>query len=97
MKTGSDSTSLPTTPGMFEGRDACVAGWQGFCEAAEIPEWRETDHRVQVYAGGKGAVVMYLFSIMFVMVLATCPDNPTRRDEKQGRPAPDGGRAETET
>lgn len=58
---------VPTTPGRLEGRDAYVAGWRGFCEAAEIREWRETDHRVQVYAGGKSAVVTYLFSITFVM------------------------------
>jgi len=58
---------VPTIPGRLEGQDAYVAGWRGFCEAAVIHEWRETDHTVQVYAGGKTAVVTYLFSITFVI------------------------------
>jgi ketosteroid isomerase-like protein len=58
---------VPTGPGRLEGQDAYVAGWRGFCEAAVIHEWRETDHKVQVYAGGKSAVVTYLFTITFVM------------------------------
>jgi ketosteroid isomerase-like protein len=57
----------PTTPGRIEGKDAYVAGWRSFCEAAVIHEWRETDHTVQIYAGGKCAVVTYLFTITFVM------------------------------
>ena len=58
---------VPTTSGRLEGRDAYVAGWRGFCEAAVIHEWRETDHKVQIYVGGKAAVVTYFFSITFVM------------------------------
>jgi len=58
---------VPTTSGRLEGQDAYVAGWRAFCEAAVIHEWRETDHKVQIYAGGKSAVVTYLFSITFVM------------------------------
>lgn len=56
---------VPTTPGRLEGLDAYVAGWRGFCEAAVIHEWRETDHKVQVYSGGKSAVVTYFFTITF--------------------------------
>jgi ketosteroid isomerase-like protein len=56
---------VPTSPGRLEGREAYVAGWRGFAQAAVIHEWRETDHKVQVYAGGKSAVVTYLFSITF--------------------------------
>ncbi|HII98906.1 MAG TPA: nuclear transport factor 2 family protein [Methanoregula sp.] len=56
---------VPTTPGRLEGQDAYVAGWRGFCEAAVIHEWRETDHKVQVYSGGKSAVVTYFFTITF--------------------------------
>jgi ketosteroid isomerase-like protein len=64
----SDAVAIvPTIPGRLVGQDAYVAGWQGFSEAAVIHEWRETDHQVQVYAGGKSAVVTYLFSITFVM------------------------------
>lgn len=58
---------VPTTPGRLEGKEAYVAGWRAFCEAAVIHEWQETDHRVQIYAGGKCAVVTYLFSITFAM------------------------------
>jgi ketosteroid isomerase-like protein len=58
---------VPTTPGRLEGREAYVAGWRGFSEAAVIYEWKETDHMVQVYAGGKSAVVTYLFSITFAL------------------------------
>ena len=52
---------IPTTPGRLEGRDAYVAGWRGFAQAVVIHEWRETDHKVQVYTGGKSAVVTYFF------------------------------------
>ena len=58
---------VPTTPGRLEGQDAYVAGWRAFCEAAVIHEWKETDHKVQIYAGGKSAVVTYFFSITFMM------------------------------
>ncbi len=57
---------VPTTPGRLEGQDAYVAGWRAFVEAAVIHEWRETDHRVHIYSGGKSAVVTYLFTITFV-------------------------------
>ncbi len=58
---------VPTTPGRLVGQDAYVAGWRAFCEAAVIHDWQETDHIVQIYAGGKCAVVTYLFSITFAM------------------------------
>jgi ketosteroid isomerase-like protein len=58
---------VPTTSGRLEGQDAYVAGWHAFCETAVIHEWRETDHKVQIYTGGKSAVVTYLFSLTFVM------------------------------
>jgi methionine salvage enolase-phosphatase E1 len=56
---------VSATPGRLEGRDAYVAGWRGFCRAAVIREWKETDHRVRVYAGGKCAVATYFFCIRF--------------------------------
>jgi ketosteroid isomerase-like protein len=56
---------VPSEPGRLEGREVYVAGWRGFAEMAVIHEWRETDHKVQVYAGGKCAVVTYFFSITF--------------------------------
>jgi len=58
---------VPTTPGRLEGKEAYVAGWRAFCEAAVIHDWRETDHKVQIYAGGKSAVVTYFFSLSFGM------------------------------
>jgi hypothetical protein len=58
---------VPTTPGRLEGQDACVTGWRGFCEAAVIHEWRETDHKVQIDNSGKSAMVTYFFSTTFAM------------------------------
>jgi ketosteroid isomerase-like protein len=58
---------VPTTPGRLEGREAYVAGWREFAEAAVVHEWKETDHKVQLYAGGKCAVVTNFFSITFAM------------------------------
>jgi ketosteroid isomerase-like protein len=58
---------VPTTPGRLEGQDAYVAGWRAFCEAAVIHEWLESDHIVQIHAGGKSAVVTYFFTITFAM------------------------------
>ena len=58
---------VPTTPGRLEGREAYVAGWKGFALSTTIHSWTETDHRVQFYAGGKCAIVTYLFSITYAM------------------------------
>jgi len=58
---------VPTTPGRLEGRDAYVAGWRDFVNATKIHAWTETDHRIQIYAASKCAVVTYLFSIRFEM------------------------------
>jgi methionine salvage enolase-phosphatase E1 len=55
----------PATPGRLEGKEVYVAGWRAFAEAAIIHEWKETGHRVRVYAGGKCAVVTYFFTISF--------------------------------
>jgi len=64
----SDAVAIvPTAPGRLEGIEAYVAGWRGFAEAAVIHEWKETDHKVRIYAGGRCAVVTYLFSITFTM------------------------------
>ena len=58
---------VPTTPGCLEGRDAYVAGWKGFVEAAKIHLWDESDHRIRIHASGSGAVVTYLFTISFTL------------------------------
>lgn len=56
---------VPSEPGRLDGKEAYVAGWRGFATASTIHEWRERDPKVQVYNGGKSAVVTYLFSISF--------------------------------
>jgi len=58
---------VPTALGRLEGKEAYVAGWRGFTESATIHEWKETSHRVQLYAREKCAVVTYLFSVTFTM------------------------------
>lgn len=51
----------------LEGRDACVAGWNAFSNAAKIHHWKEIDPKVQVYGDGKFAVVTYYFDMSFDM------------------------------
>jgi ketosteroid isomerase-like protein len=58
---------VPSAPGRIEGKDAYVAGWRGFVMATTIHAWEERDHRIRVYAGGKCAIVTYLFTITFAM------------------------------
>ena len=57
----------PMTPGRLMGRDAYVAGWREFAEAATVHSWEESGHAVRLYAGGACAVVTYLFTIDFSM------------------------------
>jgi hypothetical protein len=57
----------PTTPGRLEGRDAYIAGWRAFAEAAAIRFWQETGHRVQFFCRGTCAVVTYFFTIRFAL------------------------------
>jgi len=47
---------VPATSGRLEEWDAHIAGWRSFTPAVVIHEWRETDHKVQIYTGGKSAV-----------------------------------------
>jgi ketosteroid isomerase-like protein len=55
----------PTTPGRLEGRDAYVAGWKGFVQAATIHEWKESGHRVSFFCRDTCAVLSYFFTIRF--------------------------------
>ena len=55
----------PTTPGRLEGREAYVAGWKGFVQAAKIHEWKESGHRVSFFCRGTCAVLSYFFTIRF--------------------------------
>lgn len=54
---------VPSAPGRLEGRDAYVAGWRGFAQAATIHSWQESDHKVELFAGGQCSVVTYFFTI----------------------------------
>lgn len=58
---------VPSAPGRLEGRDAYVAGWRGFVEAATIHTWNENGHHIRIYASGSCAVVTYLFAMSFTM------------------------------
>ena len=57
----------PTTPGILEGRDAYIAGWRAFTEAALIRSWEETGHRVRFFCRDTCAVVTYVFTIRFAL------------------------------
>ncbi|WP_417067995.1 YybH family protein [Niveibacterium terrae] len=55
----------PVARERLEGAAACIAGWKGFAEAAEIHRWREKDVKIQIY--GDAAVASYEFEIAFAM------------------------------
>jgi ketosteroid isomerase-like protein len=57
----------PTTPGRLEGRDAYIAGWRTFADAATVHAWEESGHRVRLFCRGTCAVVTYFFTIRFTM------------------------------
>jgi ketosteroid isomerase-like protein len=54
-----------TDRGRLDGREACVASWARFVEAARVRRWVELEPKVQVYCGGAAAVVSYEFDIAF--------------------------------
>jgi ketosteroid isomerase-like protein len=54
---------VPDVPGRLEGREAYVAALRMACEVSVIDGWSETDHHVQIYNGGKSAVVTFFFTI----------------------------------
>lgn len=51
----------------LDGREACIASWARFIEAARVTRWVEVEPKVQVYCGGTAAVVSYDFEIAFGM------------------------------
>lgn len=57
----------PTARERIEGRDACIASWKAFTQAAKIHHWKEIDPKVQVYGRGQFAVVTYYFDMSFEM------------------------------
>ena len=58
---------FPDSSGRVEGKEAYIAEWRGFCNMAVVSRRQETGHRVSIFAGGKTAVVTYLFTVTFVM------------------------------
>ena len=55
----------PGFSGRSVGRDACIASYREFCDAAEIHEFAETDPHVDLTADT--AVVTYRFTITYTM------------------------------
>ncbi|MBS4095939.1 MAG: nuclear transport factor 2 family protein [Sulfuricella sp.] len=49
----------------LEGREACVAGWKGFVQAAKIHTWRELAPDIRLH--GNTAIVTYYYEISFDM------------------------------
>lgn len=55
----------PTDRHRLSGREACVASWSRFVEAARVTRWVELEPSVHVHCGGTAAVVGYDFQIAF--------------------------------
>jgi hypothetical protein len=49
----------------LEGREACLAGWSNFAQAAKIHRWQELEPIIQIY--GDTAVVTYYFDMSYEM------------------------------
>ena len=49
----------------IEGREACVAAWKAFTEAATIHYWTVTDPKIELFGGDTLAVVTYYFDMSF--------------------------------
>ncbi len=56
-------TVAPGFAARFEGREALLAGLQGFCDSAEIARFEEGEHQIDV--AGATAVVSYRFEMLF--------------------------------
>jgi ketosteroid isomerase-like protein len=57
----------PSSRDRSVGRQACIAAWKEFADAAKIRGWRETEPRITVFNNGKTAVVTYNYRITFQM------------------------------
>ena len=63
----------PAQRGPLQGREACIAGWKGFVDAATIHSWHETEPDVRVFCGGQFAVVTYFYDMSVTMGGRTFP------------------------
>ena len=57
----------PTDKERREGRERCIAGWKSFVDSAKIHYMKEIDPKVQIYGGGKFAVVTYYYEMSVEM------------------------------
>jgi uncharacterized protein (TIGR02246 family) len=57
----------PVGRNRLEGREACVAGWKGFVQAAKIHYWQEMEPNVQLYGDGRFAVATYYWDMSYDM------------------------------
>lgn len=51
----------------LEGREACVASWKKFTQAAKILDWQETDPQIELFGNNAFAIVTYYFDMSFEM------------------------------
>ncbi|MBF0591636.1 MAG: DUF4440 domain-containing protein [Nitrospirae bacterium] len=51
----------------LEGREACVAAWKKFTQAAKIHYWKETDPQIELFGNNTFAIVTYYFDMSFEM------------------------------
>lgn len=49
----------------LEGAAACVGAWVAFAAEATIHYWKETDPKIELFAGGTCAVVTYYYDMSF--------------------------------
>lgn len=74
----------------LHGRDACVASWKRFLDAAHTIRWVEREPEVALFGGGKLAVVTYYYDISFVLTATGREVHESGRDmfilvEEDGR------------
>ena len=57
----------PTDRLRLEGREACVAAWKKFTQAAKIHSWKELDPKIELFKNNTLAIVTYYFDMSFEM------------------------------
>lgn len=53
----------PTDRLRLEGREACVAAWQGFLDEAKVTRWEEREPDVRLHGQGRLAIVTYYYDM----------------------------------
>lgn len=57
----------PTDRERLEGKDACIASWKAFAEAAKIHYMKEIEPKIQIYGDGRFAVATYYYDMSVVI------------------------------